>query len=304
METVDPAAGLVDVTDEHELKDRDDEESESQKNLGPSTPPAPDRADHDEQLAQMHHVTDCPVHVQRPSTRPSYERDDREGLKEDPDDDDDGAHEEEPQGLSPHPATLPATTWRDSANGTVGNLGAGTPIGSRDARLGHDAGPTAVGRHTLSNPVQIEESVTISRPAPVVWATVSDYSSDHIWRPEITEMTPDPPGPPAVGTHVREVLRKSGRDYVTESTVVEVEPGMSYRFSGSGTTGKVEGGRTVVEVDAESAIFTYQVTLTLTGATRLLRPVVASSLRKVLRQDLERLRVKLEADELGAGGAE
>ncbi len=64
----------------------------------------------------------------------------------------------------------------------------------------------------MTRPIHIEESVTIHRPPTVVWATVSDYSTDSVWRPDITEMTPDPPGPPAVGTRVREVLRKGGRD--------------------------------------------------------------------------------------------
>lgn len=152
----------------------------------------------------------------------------------------------------------------------------------------------------MSRPIHIEESVTIRRSPEVVWATVSDYSIDGLWRPDITEMTPDPPGPPAVGTRVHEVLRKGGRDYVTDSTVTEVGPGMSYRFCGLGTTGKVEGGRRVVANGSPSeAAFTYQVTLTLTGATRVLRPIVAASLRKGLRNDLQRLREKLEHDEIG-----
>jgi hypothetical protein len=156
----------------------------------------------------------------------------------------------------------------------------------------------------MSRPVQISESVTIRRSPEVVWATVSDYATDSVWRPDITEMRPDPPGPPAVGTHVREVLHKGGRDYVTESSVTEVGPGMSYRFAGSGTTGKVEGGRKVVATSSgDGAVFTYDVELTLTGAARFLRPIVAGSLRKGLQADLERLREKLERGELGGAPA-
>ena len=33
--------------------------------------------------------------------------------------------------------------------------------------------------------------MTIGCPPDVVWATVSDYSTDSVWRPDITEMTPD-----------------------------------------------------------------------------------------------------------------
>ena len=79
----------------------------------------------------------------------------------------------------------------------------------------------------------IEESVPIRRAPEAVWAMVTDYESDHLWRPGITEMTPDPPGPPAVGTKVREVLKTGGRSYVTDSTVSSVGPGMTYRFSGN-----------------------------------------------------------------------
>ena len=140
----------------------------------------------------------------------------------------------------------------------------------------------------------IEEAVRIGRAPDAVWAMVTDYSSDHFWRPGIAEMTPDPPGPPAVGTRVREVLETGGRSYVTESTVTSVGPGMTYRFSGTGTTGGVEGSRTVVPTGVNEAVYTYRVELTLTGGYRFLRPLVGATMRKGLRSDLDRLRAMLE----------
>jgi Polyketide cyclase / dehydrase and lipid transport len=56
----------------------------------------------------------------------------------------------------------------------------------------------------MTRTLVIEESVPIRRAPEAVWAMVTDYESDHLWRPGITEMTPDPPGPTAVGTRVRE----------------------------------------------------------------------------------------------------
>src|SRR5688572_23097826 len=105
----------------------------------------------------------------------------------------------------------------------------------------------------MSRTLVIEEAVRIRRTPDEVWAVISDYSSDHLWRPGITEMTPDPPGPPAVGTRVHEALNTGGRSYVTDSTVTGVGPGMTYRFSGSGTTGGVEGSRTVAATGANEA---------------------------------------------------
>ena len=123
----------------------------------------------------------------------------------------------------------------------------------------------------MGRPLVIEEAVTIACPADAVWAMVTDYSSDHLWRPGIREMIPDPPGAPAVGTHVREVLQTGKRAFVTESTVASVGPGMTYRFSGTGTTGKVEGARTVEAIDADAASFTYRVELTLAGSFRSMK---------------------------------
>jgi hypothetical protein len=69
---------------------------------------------------------------------------------------------------------------------------------------------------------------------------------------------------------------------------------MSYRFTGSGTSGKVEGGRTVDSVSVpDEAVFTYAVERTLKDSMRLIRPIVANR-QKVLRSDLERLRQMLE----------
>jgi hypothetical protein len=64
---------------------------------------------------------------------------------------------------------------------------------------------------------------------------------------------------------------------------------MTYQFSGTGTTGGVEGGRTVVPSDADG-VFTYRVELTLKGRYRFVRPLVGATMRKGLRSDLERFR--------------
>ena len=155
----------------------------------------------------------------------------------------------------------------------------------------------------MGRPLVIEEAVSIASPADVVWAMVTDYESDHLWRPGIREMTPDPPGPPAVGTHVREVLQTGKRAFVTESTVASLGPGMTYRFSGAGTTGKVEGARTVEANNASTSTFTYRVELTLAGSFRLMRPLVGMTMQKGLHADLDRLRDLLEGSNRATGDA-
>ena len=141
--------------------------------------------------------------------------------------------------------------------------------------------------------VRVEESVSIARPPERVWAAIADYAYDLRWRKGLTDMTPDPPGGPAVGTKVHEVVRNSGRDYVADTVVTESDPGVAYRFEGSGTIGGLKGGRRV-EPDAGGSVFTYTIELEPQGAMRLLRPVLGPMVRSGLKKDLQTLKSLLE----------
>ena len=146
----------------------------------------------------------------------------------------------------------------------------------------------------MSRPIHVEESVTIACAPDVVWSAVADYGTDVKWRKGLTDMTPDPPGPPAVGTKVHEVLETGGRSYVADSTVTQVGA-MTYRFEGSGTLGRLAGRRTVVAGASPSeAVFTYEIEITPSGMNRLLRPIIAGTARRGLKGDLTRLRDLLE----------
>jgi hypothetical protein len=93
------------------------------------------------------------------------------------------------------------------------------------------------------------------------------------------------------------VQNTGGRSYVTDSTVSSLGPGMTHRFSGTGTTGGVEGSRTVVATVPGESVFTYRVELTLTGGLRFARSIVGRTMRKSLRGDLDRLRDLLESSD-------
>ena len=139
-------------------------------------------------------------------------------------------------------------------------------------------------------------SVEIERPPEAVWSVVTDYATDLTWRKGITEMTPDTDGAPQVGTKVREVLRLGGREYVTDTTVTEVGPGMSYRFAGTGTSGLVSGRRHVEPAAAPGrSVFTYDVELEPAGIPRPVQRLMGWWLGHSLRRDLQRLQALLEA---------
>ena len=108
-------------------------------------------------------------------------------------------------------------------------------------------------------------------------------------------VAPCVPTAPAVGTHVREVLKLAGKEYVTDTTVTETGPGLSYRFAGAGTSGAVRGGRRVWADESGRSIFRYDVELEPRAVPRLAQPVLGWWLTHSLRRDLHRLRDLVEA---------
>ena len=135
----------------------------------------------------------------------------------------------------------------------------------------------------------------IDKPPAEVWTAIADYSFDYKWRQGLKDMTPDPPGPPAPGTKVHEVVRSPGRDFVADIEVTEVDPGVSYRFRGAGTIGGLSGGRSV-HANGTGSVVTYEVEVEPKGAMRLLRPVLGSMVGSRLKQDLSTLKALMESD--------
>jgi carbon monoxide dehydrogenase subunit G len=147
----------------------------------------------------------------------------------------------------------------------------------------------------MSPGLHIEESVQIDRPPAEVWDAIANYAFDLEWRNGLREMTPDPEGPPASGTKVHEVVRSSGRDYVADTVVTDLDPGVSYRFAGSGTIGGLAGGRAVrADGAGTGAVFTYTIDLQPKGAVRLLGPLLGPIVRSGLKKDLGKLKALLD----------
>jgi uncharacterized protein YndB with AHSA1/START domain len=148
----------------------------------------------------------------------------------------------------------------------------------------------------VGSTVRVEESVQINKSPAEVWEAIADYSLDREWRKGLLEMTPDPPGGPAVGTKVHEIVRTSGRNYVADTAVTDLDPGASYRFAGSGTIGGVGGGRSVQSDDGTGTVFTYTIELEPKGGMRLLRPLLGPMVRSGLKKDLQKLKTLLEQE--------
>lgn len=146
--------------------------------------------------------------------------------------------------------------------------------------------------------IAVSESTQVDVAAAELWGVVQDYALDVRWRTGLVEMTPNPPGSPAVGSTIHEVTRTAGRTYVTDTVIESVGPDYQYRFSGSGDSGRVSGGRTVIAITDGSAEFTYDVELGLSGVLRLAKPLVRTMMGRTLRRDLATLKRLIEEGEL------
>lgn len=146
----------------------------------------------------------------------------------------------------------------------------------------------------MSSTVRVEESIQVDRPPAEVWKAIADYGFDGRWRNGLIDMTPDPAGGPNVGTKVHEVVKNSGREYVADTVVTELDPGTSYRFEGAGTVGGLSGARTVRADGSAGSVFTYEIELEPRGAMRLLRPILGTLVRSGLKKDLEKFKSLLE----------
>lgn len=152
----------------------------------------------------------------------------------------------------------------------------------------------------MGTTVHLDESVQIDASQAEVWDAIADYSFDERWRRGLTEMSPDPPGPPTVGTRVHEVVKFAGRTFTTDCTVTSVAPGSAYEFTGNGTSGEVRGKRTVrPQVVGTGSSFGYEIELKPRRRLRPFAPLLGRVLRAGLRRDLHRLKGLLENGERG-----
>jgi uncharacterized protein YndB with AHSA1/START domain len=135
----------------------------------------------------------------------------------------------------------------------------------------------------------LSTEIRIARPAPDVWRVVADYDHDPAWRAGVDTMAPSPGGLVEAGTTTAEVLRFGGRTYRNGGVVESVDPGR--RFTWRTTSGvDARGAREVIAVDETTSVVRLTLDPTLTGARRLLLPM----LRRQLTADGERLRSLLE----------
>ncbi len=141
--------------------------------------------------------------------------------------------------------------------------------------------------------IELSASVDVDRPVDDVWRVVADYSRDPDWRAGVVTMAPSTLGRVRPGTTTAEQLRTAGSTWRNTGVVTEVEPGR--RFSWRTTSGvPASGSRAVTPRPGGGSRVELRLSVTPTGARRLLRPLLAGMLRRGLAADAVRLRQLVE----------
>jgi uncharacterized membrane protein len=137
--------------------------------------------------------------------------------------------------------------------------------------------------------IHLTEQVDIDRPAHTVWGVVADYARDPEWRNGVVSMAPNPAGLVEVGTTTVEVMRFGGKTLRNDGEVLAVEPGS--RFSWRTTSGAVaNGSRRVEPLGNDRCRVHLELSVTPTGAERVLTPVFRRMLRRTLAGDAASLK--------------
>ena len=150
--------------------------------------------------------------------------------------------------------------------------------------------------NTMSSTIRVEESVQIDKSPVAVWDAIADYGFDLEWRKGLREMTPDPPGPPASGTRVHEVVRTSGSRLCRRHGGDRCRSRRLLSIRRCGHDRGLSGGRAVrAEGPGTGAVLHLNHRAAAKGRDAPTPPTLGSMVRSGLRKDLHKLKAILES---------
>lgn len=144
-----------------------------------------------------------------------------------------------------------------------------------------------------------EGRAAIAATPAQAWAFLADYANDPRWRTGVERMQQTPPGMVFDGAPVVEDLRLLGRLTTTHIEVFDVRPEVS--FSWRAVDGShARGTRTLAPRDGGCELVTWR-EIALTGADRLLQPLVSAVMSRQERANVLRAARLIELSS-SAGG--
>jgi uncharacterized protein YndB with AHSA1/START domain len=143
--------------------------------------------------------------------------------------------------------------------------------------------------------IQVECSTQVARPREEVFEYLTDVDKLPSWQSGVTSVSRVTQGPVGVGTQFRQLARVGPWKLDVLCTVTDVKINERYAFQAR-STGPLDCDVAFnLQPVAGGTRLTVNGRAQLKGVFRLLRPMLAHGLRKETRQELETLRLIVEA---------
>ncbi len=138
-----------------------------------------------------------------------------------------------------------------------------------------------------------EMSVVINRPAPDIFAYMTDVVRGTEWQEDLVEAQQTSTGPMGVGTTIQEVRQLMGRRLESVFKITEHEPGRKLSFESASGPLPLRGHYDLEPVAAGTKV-TMDVEAELTGVFKMTEPLVVHSAKRQLDASLTKLKALLE----------
>ena len=140
----------------------------------------------------------------------------------------------------------------------------------------------------------VQESVIINRPAEQVYAYVTDIKNLPQWEPAILEAEQTSTGELGVGTTYRGVNKMMGMRMKWTATVNEYEPNKKWSETIISGSSRIDEYLSFDNIDGGTK-FTLAYDMKAGGILKLLAPMITSTMRKQVKENLNNLKKILEA---------
>jgi hypothetical protein len=143
---------------------------------------------------------------------------------------------------------------------------------------------------------QLRETIDIDRPAAVVWPYLIAFEQVPTWEGDVESVRLVTPGDPGLGTRIA-ADRRYGRTLATvDGEITAFEPGRSATMTVVGGPLRVSQATYSVDpIDANRSRVTFSVRASMRGPMRILHPLLPAIGRRGVRQNLVRLRRRVDA---------
>jgi uncharacterized protein YndB with AHSA1/START domain len=141
--------------------------------------------------------------------------------------------------------------------------------------------------------IQHEVSIYLNRPVEQVFAFLIDPNNLRAWQSNLIETEPVTEGPLQVGARFREVRQMGPRASEYQAEITDFEP--NKRFATKTLTEPKCWVTYIFEPENGGTRLIYKFVLQTNGMMRLLKPLIASSIKKDSHSDFETLKSLLES---------